>query len=278
MWHIRYIDGGKIGDGEDVKEWPETNEVAFLRILCKRVKKDPNGTLSFKQSDWQEMDDKVYLAIRKRYGIAKLKGKYNHFRHTGVTYDSNSNIIFAAEDVWHRFYKKHKNFKGYRKNGYKHYDLLGQVFSKSTTIEHLHHASTQLPLTSNEKCQTKEEFLNRGIHVSDGKKSSIGNSKGKQSADDYILVCNKVKKESKFEKLDSCLEMWASSLSARVERDLTKAQRYKSQSNEAKSVMSNPYSTEECMDMLEAMEGVSDVAYSKALQILSIKIGERCLF
>ncbi|KAF2315864.1 hypothetical protein GH714_040569 [Hevea brasiliensis] len=228
MW---YIDGGKIGDGEDVKEWPETNEVAFLRILCKRVKKDPNGTLSFKQSDWQEMDD-----------------------------------------------KKHKNFKGYRKNGYKHYDLLGQVFSKSTTIEHLHHASTQLPLTSNEKCQTKEEFLNRGIHVSDGKKSSIGNSKGKQSADDYILVCNKVKKESKFEKLDSCLEMWASSLSARVERDLTKAQRYKSQSNEAKSVMSNPYSTEECMDMLEAMEGVSDVAYSKALQILSVKIGERCLF
>ncbi|KAJ9130711.1 hypothetical protein P3X46_034158 [Hevea brasiliensis] len=264
--------GGKIGDGEDVKEWPETNEVAFLRILYKRVKKDPNGTLSFKRSDWQELKGKYNRLRVKHRQFSKL------LEHTGVTYDSNLNINFAAEDVWHRFYKKHKNFKGYRKNGYKHYDLLGQVFSKSTTTEHLHHASTQLPPTSNEKCQTKEEFLNRGIHVSDGEKSSIGNSKGKQSADDYILGCNKVKKESNSEKLDSCLEMWASSLSARAERDLTKAQRYKSQSNEAKSVMSDPYSTEECMDMLEAMEGVSDVAYSKALQILSIKIGERCLF
>ncbi|KAF2307819.1 hypothetical protein GH714_032076 [Hevea brasiliensis] len=47
--------------------------------------------------------------------------------------------------------------------------------------------------------------------------------------------------------------MWASSLSARAKRDLAKAQ--KSQRNEATSIMSNPYSIEACMDMLEAMKG-----------------------
>ncbi|KAJ9184727.1 hypothetical protein P3X46_004426 [Hevea brasiliensis] len=184
------------------------------------------------------MDDELYLAIGERYGIDKLKGKYNHLR------------------------VKHHNFL----NWCNHYDLLGQVFSKSTAIGHLHHASTQLPPTSDEEHQTEEEFLNRGIHGSDGEKSSIGNSKGKQFIDDYIPGCNRVKKESKFEKLDSCLEMWASSLSARAKRDLAKAQKYKSQRNEATSVMSDPYSIEACMDMLEAMKGVSDAAYSKALE------------
>ncbi|KAJ9134996.1 hypothetical protein P3X46_032222 [Hevea brasiliensis] len=202
----------------------------------------------FKQSDWQEMDDELYLVTEEKYGIDKPKGKYNHLcvkhwqfsellEHTGVTYDSNSNIVFTVEDVWQMFYKKHKNFRAYKKNECKNYDLLGQVFNKSTVIGHLHHTSTQLPPTSDEEHQTKEEFLNRGIHVSDGEKSN-----------DYIPGCNKLK-ESKFEKSDSCLEMWTSLLNARTKRDLVKTQRYKSQSNEATSVMSNPYSIEARMDM-----------------------------
>ena len=56
-------------------------------------------------------------------------------------------------------------------------------------------------------------------------------SKGKRVVDDFILGFLRVKKESKFEKIDSCLEMWASSLNARKERDLAKAEKYKAECN-----------------------------------------------
>ena len=108
--------GGKNGDGEDAKEWSDYNENVFLKILNERVKKDPNGSPSFKPSDWQEMNEELFLVIGEKYGPNKLKGKFNRLRqkhrqfcdlleHTGVTYDSNSNTVFAPEDVWQIFYQ-----------------------------------------------------------------------------------------------------------------------------------------------------------------------------
>ena len=106
--------GGKNGNSEDAKDWSENNENAFLLILYERVKKDPNGTPIFKPSDWLEMDDELFLVTGERYGTDRLKGKYNRLRtkhrcfselleHTGVTYDSSSNTVFATEDVWQMF-------------------------------------------------------------------------------------------------------------------------------------------------------------------------------
>ena len=107
--------GGKNNECEDVKEWSEVNEIEFLRILYERVKKDPNGTPSFKSTNWQQIGEELFLSSRERYTVDKLKGKYNRLRqkhyqfselleHTGVTYDSNANVVFAAEDVWQMFY------------------------------------------------------------------------------------------------------------------------------------------------------------------------------
>ena len=56
------------------------NESIFLSILYERVKKDPNSTPSFKATDWQDMDEEMYLATGERYGPMKLQGKYNRPR------------------------------------------------------------------------------------------------------------------------------------------------------------------------------------------------------
>ncbi|XP_050234847.1 uncharacterized protein LOC126683061 [Mercurialis annua] len=266
--------GGKHTASEDAKDWHEKNENIFLEILCEKVKKDPNGTPVFKSSDWQEIDDELFLVTGERYEMERLKGKYNRLRikhrhfselldHTGVTYDSSSNVVFAAEDVWQMFNQKNKIFKVFKKNGCKNYEILGQIFNKSTATGHLHHASTQLPPTSDDERLNEEEFLNKGVHVQDGEKS-----KGKRAADDFLPDCVRVKKESKFEKIDSCLEMWASSLDARKERDLAKAERYKALCNNTTNISMDNYSIEACMDILETMENVSDGAYIKALEKL----------
>ena len=161
--------------------------------------------------------------------------------------------------------QKHRNFKSFKKNGCKNYELLGQVFSKSTATGHLHHASTQLPPTSDDERQNEEEFLNKGVHVIESEKSSTDNSK-KRTNDDFPLGYVRVKKESKLEKLDACLEKWTSSLNAGIERDLAKAEIYKSQSNQASSAVLDPYSIEACMDILETMDSISKYVYNKALE------------
>lgn len=52
------------------------------------------------------------------------------------------------------------------------------------------------------------------------------------------------------------------SLAARKEKDIAKAERYKSHSNEVASSVGEKYSIEECMDVLNSLPGVSSPSYS----------------
>lgn len=160
--------------------------------------------------------------------------------------------------------QKNKMYKSFRKHGCKNYQLLTQVFGKSTATGQLHHASTQLPPSSDEERQTEEVFLSKSTN--NMSESETGSSKGKRPADEFIPGCIRVKKEGKFEKLDSCLQMWATSLEARAQKDLAKVESYKEKSSKkATSPISDPYSVDNCMDVLETMEGVSDDAYNKVV-------------
>ncbi|KAJ8759894.1 hypothetical protein K2173_009995 [Erythroxylum novogranatense] len=214
--------GGKGIEVDDAKDWPEKNEYAFLLILYERVKNDPKHAPSFKPSDWEAMDKELTKVIMESYGIEKLKGKYNRLRtkhrqfsellnHTGVTYESESNTVHAPEEVWQMFFQKNRVFKTFRRKGCSHYELLGQIFNNSTATGHLHHASTQLPPTSDEEREVETEFLNKGVHVNESEKSSADS---KKRVIDYPGE-RRAKKEAKMEMLNGCLEMWASSLTAR---------------------------------------------------------------
>jgi hypothetical protein len=137
--------------------------------------------------------------------------------------------------------------------------MLGQIFNNSST----HHASTQLPLNSDGNHQNEEQCFSQGVHVIEGEKSCAGSSRGKRPIDDYLAGCNCVNKETKLENFDFCLEILASSLSARAERDLAKAKKYKEMPEQATRA---PYSIDECMDELENLDDVSDTSYIKALE------------
>lgn len=155
--------------------------------------------------------------------------------------------------------QKHKNYITFKSKGGRNYEMLGQIFNNSST----HHASTQLPLTSDGNHQNEEQFFSQGVHVIEGEKSCAGSSRGKRPIDDYLAGCNCVNKEAKLENFDFCLEILASSLSARAERDLAKAKKYKEMPDQATRA---PYSIDECMDELENLDDVSDTSYIKALE------------
>ncbi|KAK6937196.1 Myb/SANT-like domain [Dillenia turbinata] len=262
------------GAGEDMK-WTEKNEDAFVAILYERVRKDPNATPSFKLVDRNKMDDELFLATGKKYGAEKRPGKYNRLRikhrqfselisHTGVTYNSSSNQVIAAEEVWQMFKKKHKNYMAFKSKGCQNYEMLGQIFNKSTATRPRHHASIQLRPNSREERENEEEFLSRGLHGTEGQKSVIGSSTEKRPFVDFDIGCWCVKKDSKFEKFETFLEMLQFSLSAKAERQVAKTKRYKEMPNKATSPVSNPYSIQECMDILNNLNDVSEASYLKA--------------
>lgn len=60
--------------------------------------------------------------------------------------------------------------------------------------------------------------------------------------------------------------MWAASLDARKERDLALAEKYKAHCDKGNNIQLEPYSIDECMDVLDKMENVSGATYNKALE------------
>ncbi|KAJ6877897.1 hypothetical protein NC651_030594 [Populus alba x Populus x berolinensis] len=54
--------------------------------------------------------------------------------------------------------------------------------------------------------------------------------------------------------------------SAKVERDLAKVKKYKEMPNKVSSPLSNPYSIDKYMNVLENLDIVSNASYIKALE------------
>ena len=107
--------GGHNNHGEAM-DWPEDIEKFFLEILAERDKRDPNGTPVFKESDWIEIDEVIFLKFALSYSPEKLKEKYFRMgtmhtkfseliNNTGVTWDSNYGQVFASEIIWDDYLK-----------------------------------------------------------------------------------------------------------------------------------------------------------------------------
>jgi hypothetical protein len=120
------------------------------------------------------------------------------------------------------FKQKHKDYKTLKKNGCKNYELLGQVFNKSTATGHLHFASTQLPPTSDEEREVEEVFLHKGVHITECNNLDTLVSKGKRPAEEFLPGFERVRKESKSKNFESCLDLLKTTLTARAEKKLLK--------------------------------------------------------
>ena len=174
--------------------------------------------------------------------------------------------------------QKGKYYKQFKKNGFEYdYDILGEIFNSSTATGKLSHASTQDPPTSDEERQMEDDFLAKGVHVSDSinvdeedaqkadnKRKQIGTSSKRR---------RKEAKSSRLEILEEALSKWSSSMSAREESSKAKtevmkakAERYKAQASEDTSPLSDPYSIDACMDLLDSMEDIPSKIYNNALE------------
>ncbi|XP_031406941.1 uncharacterized protein LOC116215385 [Punica granatum] len=253
---------------EDTKDWPLENELAFIQILLEKIKQ--MGNISFKRAIWSEMDGELYAAAGERYGVEKLRGKFNRLRkkyrefseliaHNHVVWDRASNKVLAPEDVWMKFFLKGKSYKAFRKRGCDHYELLGQIFGKTSPTAFAQYSSST-------HRQLEEEFL--ATRISDSERDSQGEGdsdsftdpRGKRSCD--FVVEERSRKRNATE--------------STVEASVTKSEvpRLKCGSGKGTSERvttttpekNDPYSIEFCMEVLNSLEDISTASYNACLE------------
>ncbi|KAL2512167.1 Myb DNA-bind 3 domain-containing protein [Abeliophyllum distichum] len=157
--------------------WSDENEHAFIGILYDNAKSGKLQCSIFTKDEWGKINADMIVVIKSNYGVERLKAKCNCLRkvhrlfsellgYTCVTWDSNTNQVNVVEEVWQHFYTINKTEYGiFRKEGCKHYELLGEIFGRTTATGGLGYASTTLPPTAEEERQLEDDFLSRGVHV-----------------------------------------------------------------------------------------------------------------
>ncbi|KAL2495276.1 putative protein-like [Forsythia ovata] len=168
-------------------------------------------------------------------------------------------------------------YRTFRKEGCKHYELLGEIFGGTTATGGLGYASTQLPPTSDEERQLEDDFLSRGVHVHmENDDDEVTNTRRRDDG-----TSNERRREepkiSKTEKLEACMAQWSSTISMRndetelrtlyLKEKLARIQgKSSNQSGDSEATSSDPYSNMVCLNILNNMEGVSNEVYMKAIK------------
>ncbi|KAL2533450.1 Myb DNA-bind 3 domain-containing protein [Abeliophyllum distichum] len=225
------------------------------------------------------------------YGVERLKEKWNHLRkvhrmfselleYTGVTWDPNTNKVNAAGKVWQHFYTINKSdYKIFKREGCKHYQILGEIFSGTKATGGLGNASTHLPANSKEERQVEDDFLNRSVHVHVENLDDDVNEVPKTRRREEIGTSSERRREepkiSKSDKLEACMAQCSSIVSLKNEETelqtlylkekLSKMQEKSCNQSEANSP--DPYSNIVYLDILNNIEGVSNEVYIKVLKV-----------
>ncbi|KAJ1441644.1 hypothetical protein SESBI_01268 [Sesbania bispinosa] len=239
-------------------------------------KSEKGEILEWTTQNTKALIEKIYDRV-KRGAVARLHREFSTLlSRTGVTWDSEANKVNAPIEVWEDLYTKGRFYKNFKKNGFEHdYDVLGEIFNSSTATGKLSQASTQEPPTPDEEREIEGDFVTKGVHVDsdvfDCDGDDLQELRNKRKAIDSSSEhrCKGAKNSSK-DMLEAALSLWTSSMDARsetskakTEASKAKADRYKAK--QATNPITDPYSTEACLELLDSMEDISPKVYNNAL-------------
>ncbi|XP_026432961.1 L10-interacting MYB domain-containing protein-like isoform X2 [Papaver somniferum] len=266
---------------DDIRTWPQYIVDYFVQLVHDEAK---NGlqTTTLEKKKWGEIDNALFAKFGKRYSIPKLKAKFNRLRiehrefarlvsDTGMGWDPVANTVTASDDAWKRYLKKYPGAKSFRKKGLDNYYMLGEIFNSTTASGSMSNASTRSPPDSDTERDLETEFLGKGVHVEPASSgdtshpSSHTQSNIQRRALDLPIDLPQ-RKATKSSRFDDALVAWTENLKVKAEVTKAKAERKKDKEVTSPLCTSTEISSiEDCMDILDNMEGVEDDVYLKAI-------------
>ncbi|OVA04835.1 Myb/SANT-like domain [Macleaya cordata] len=265
----------KSDDVDDVANWPPPIENYFVQLVHEEAKKGLQ-TSTLDKKTWGAIDNAIFTKFGKRYTIPKLKSKYNRLRmshrafaqliaQTGIGWDPEKNKVYATDSFWESYLKKNPSAKSFRKKGLENYEVLGEIFSNTTASGDMYNSSRKDPPDSDTERELESKFLNSGAHVEASSSADTTSQSRRRPLDPPVdLPMKKESKVSKVSKMDDALEAWTKSLSAKTEATLARTEHIKNK--ESSSSVREVASIEDCMELLDSMDGVEDDVYVKAIE------------
>ncbi|KAH7575724.1 hypothetical protein ACOSP7_004370 [Xanthoceras sorbifolium] len=247
--------------GDDKAEWSARNEKIFIHILHEHVKEGDLKASTFSKKIWTLIDDELHAETNKRFTISKLKSKFNRLRkkhrefsdliqQSGFSWDPVTNTVTASEVVWADYAKKVPGVKPYRRQGLKHYDVLGEIFDAANVAGQLNMSPIQLPPNKEDECGL-EVVIPKDIKV-----PPVECNKGKRIRQPVIQYLERPKK--RWNKMENLLEICSDVMSQKLEKA-------KEKSHESINKATEMYSIEECIETVEAMGDVDNQTFIKLM-------------
>ncbi|OVA03930.1 hypothetical protein BVC80_8697g9 [Macleaya cordata] len=129
----------------------------------------------------------------------------------------------------------------------------------------MYNSSRKDPPDSDTERELESKFLNSGAHVEASSSADTTSQSRRRPLDPPVdLPMKKESKVSKVSKMDDALEAWTKSLSAKTEATLARTEHIKNK--ESSSSVREVASIEDCMELLDSMDGVEDDVYVKAIE------------
>ncbi|KAL2470547.1 Myb DNA-bind 3 domain-containing protein [Abeliophyllum distichum] len=250
------MDGHRVKNNEPMS-WSDENEHAFIEILYEKVKSNTLQYSTFTKDEWRRINATMNAKTKMDYGVERLKGKWNRLRKINKL-----------------------DYKIFKREGCKHYHILGEIFSGTTATGGLGNTSTQLPTNSEEERQLEDDFLNEGVHVHvenlDDSVDEVPKTRRREEIGTSGERRRKEPKISKSDKLEACMEQWSSPVSLKNEETelrtlylkekLSKMCEKSCNQSDSEATSLDPYSNIVCLDLLNNMERVSNEVYMKAIK------------
>ncbi|CAL0318388.1 unnamed protein product [Lupinus luteus] len=173
--------------------------------------------------------------------------------------------------------QKGRFYKQFKRHGFEHYDVDGEIFNSSTPTGKLSQASTREPPPLDEEKEINQYFLSKGVHIDyyiidiagddlqeiGKKRKVIGSSRETR---------RKEAENSRIDKLETIIDKLTDTISIRVEASRVRTEQYKASIAKDASPMSDPYYIEKRMELLDSINDVSSKIYNAALVKFSKKV------
>ncbi|XP_035547645.1 L10-interacting MYB domain-containing protein-like isoform X1 [Juglans regia] len=157
----------------DQELWTDGLEEMFVDILYQETIEGKLVGSKITNCDHLRLAEQLSRVGRKAIDASQIRGKITRLRQrlrmftdlmgqTGMGWNPHTKTVIATDEHWANAIKVHSQWKKFKTNGCRDYDLLCTIFGQSVATGVCHFASTQQSPTSEEEDRLEEEVRAKG--------------------------------------------------------------------------------------------------------------------
>ncbi|XP_060675051.1 uncharacterized protein LOC125422919 [Ziziphus jujuba] len=272
--------------GDDSTLWGATNEKIYIDVMVDLINKGGMKDGQFSSKEWTNMLEALNNKSKRNYNMKQIKQKFNRLRskhrefsellqQTGFGWDVETNTVNATDEMWQNYIRVHPKANQFRKKGCEHYKLLGIIFNKSTATRVFRHASTSDSPNTNDGMELEAESAHVSISHDDPLSTLDKLTSNLRKSTASSSLERRSKKETTSQQISDAIQAWTETAKAKIEVAKAKVEKYKSFYTVDDNSIGNAKdcSIATCVSLLEAIDGVDNATYLKAVE----KLKEKCI-